>query len=111
MAEKEGCHQCLWLLGEDHEITEVGAMNIFVMMRRSEDSGLELVTPPLTNGCILPGITRQSILELTKEWNEFDVVERKLTMKEVRRLIECEIHKALDCFYPEVLTKSKKGCA
>lgn len=60
-------------------------MNIFVMMKKTDSNELELVTPPLTNGCILPGITRQSILELTKEWNEFDVVERKLTMKEVNR--------------------------
>ena len=74
----------MWLLGEEHEITEVGAMNIFVVMKKPQSNELELVTPPLTNGCILPGITRQSILELSKEWNEFDVVERKLTMKEVK---------------------------
>ena len=23
IAEQHGCHQCLWLFGEDHEITEV----------------------------------------------------------------------------------------
>ena len=31
-AEKFGCHQVLWLYGEDHEITEVGAMNLFVFL-------------------------------------------------------------------------------
>ena len=83
IAEKAGCHQCLWLLGEDHEITEVGAMNIFVVMRSEAGGDLELVTPPLDSGCILPGITRQSILELTREWGDFNVVERRITMKEV----------------------------
>lgn len=42
----------------------------------------ELVTPPL-NGIILPGVTRLSLLELAREWNEFKVVERVITMDEV----------------------------
>ncbi len=31
-AEKYGCQQVLWLFGERDEITEVGAMNIFVVL-------------------------------------------------------------------------------
>lgn len=46
----------------------------------------ELVTPPL-NGLILPGITRNSILALSREWNQFRVSERTITMGEVRRLL------------------------
>lgn len=42
----------------------------------------ELVTPPL-DGLILPGVTRLSLLELAREWKEFNVVERTITMKEV----------------------------
>ena len=83
MAEQKGCHQCLWLLGSDDEITEVGAMNIFVLLKKENSSDLELVTPPLESGVILPGITRRSVIELTKEWDEFDVNERKITMGEV----------------------------
>merc|ERR1719369_2250067 len=30
-----------------------------------------------------PGVTRRSVLELAREWNEFEVNERKLTIKEV----------------------------
>jgi len=82
MAEQEGCQQCLWLVGDDHEITEVGAMNIFILMKNGK-GGMELVTPPLDSGCILPGVTRRSILELSKEWNEFEVSERKITMGEL----------------------------
>ena len=84
MAEQEGCQQCLWLVGDDHEITEVGAMNIFILMKNESGSGTELVTPPLDSGCILPGVTRRSILEMSREWGEFDVSERKITMGEVR---------------------------
>jgi len=85
-ANKEGCEQVLWLFGEDHQVTEVGAMNIFFVLRRA-DGGKELVTAPLTRGDILPGVTRRSILELAREWVKEDpsltVSERWLTMREV----------------------------
>uniref|UniRef100_A0A668VS79 branched-chain-amino-acid transaminase n=1 Tax=Oreochromis aureus TaxID=47969 RepID=A0A668VS79_OREAU len=42
----------------------------------------ELATPPL-DGIILPGITRRSILELTRKWGEFKVTERYLTMSQL----------------------------
>lgn len=35
---------------------------------------------------ILPGITRQSILELTRDWDEFRVEERVFTMDELIEL-------------------------
>lgn len=61
-------------------------MNIFVLLRKPGGGGdLELVTPSLDNGIILPGVTRRSVVELTREWNEFEVNERKITMKEVSR--------------------------
>jgi hypothetical protein len=47
----------LWLYGPDHTITEVGAMNIFVLLQH-KNGKKELVTPPLEGGIILPGITR-----------------------------------------------------
>lgn len=50
----------------------------------------ELVTPPL-DGTILPGITRDSILQLCREWGEFSVSERQLTIKEIKQVIlHCE---------------------
>jgi len=39
-------------------------MNLFVVFRK-EDGTLELVTPPL-DGMILPGVTRNSVLSLTR---------------------------------------------
>ena len=43
----------------------------------------ELVTPPLTDGTILPGVTRDSILQLCRQWKEFDVSERDVTMDDL----------------------------
>ena len=94
-AAGRGYDQVLWLYGEDKEITEVGLMNVFFLLEKSDNGGgKELVTPPLTRGDILPGVTRRSILELTQLWGEFDVVEQFPTMPEIRdaaqsgRLIE-----------------------
>ena len=49
--------QILWLFGPNHEVTEVGSMNIFFVLRKrpEEGGGMELVTAPLTRGDILPG--------------------------------------------------------
>ncbi|XP_014707735.2 branched-chain-amino-acid aminotransferase, mitochondrial isoform X2 [Equus asinus] len=85
-AKRKGCEQVLWLYGPDHQLTEVGTMNIFVYWTH-EDGVLELVTPPL-DGVILPGVVRQSLLDLAQSWGEFRVVERKITMKEVLRALE-----------------------
>jgi len=82
VARQNKCHQALWLYGPDHEITEAGTMNIFVVFKK-DDGRLELVTPPLESGLILPGVTRRSVVELAQELDEFDVVERKVTLQEV----------------------------
>uniref|UniRef100_A0A665TXE0 Branched-chain-amino-acid aminotransferase n=1 Tax=Echeneis naucrates TaxID=173247 RepID=A0A665TXE0_ECHNA len=85
-ALRRGCQQVLWLYGEDEEITEVGTMNLFIYMTNT-DGERELVTPPL-DGIILPGVTRQSLLELARGWGEFQVTERKMTMKELLQALD-----------------------
>ncbi|KAJ1995669.1 branched-chain-amino-acid transaminase bat2 [Coemansia umbellata] len=82
-AEKKGYQQVLWTIGEDRELMEVGTMNLFVYWR-NENGELELVTPPL-DGTILPGVTRDSILDLTRSWGEFKISERKINMKQVAK--------------------------
>ncbi|XP_039617511.1 branched-chain-amino-acid aminotransferase, cytosolic isoform X1 [Polypterus senegalus] len=77
-ATERGCQQVLWLYGEEHQITEVGTMNLFLYWI-NEEGEEELATPPL-DGIILPGVTRHSILDLTRKWGEFKVSERYLTM-------------------------------
>jgi len=60
IAAKQGYEQCLWLLGDN--VTEAGAMNFFVILKR-DDGDLDIVTPPL-DGTILPGLTRASCMAL-----------------------------------------------
>lgn len=86
LAAKDGYQQNLWLFGEEHQLTEVGTMNLFMLIKNEQDK-LELVTPPL-DGAILPGVTRDSIINLAKDWNEFEVKERHMTMPELRDLIK-----------------------
>jgi len=60
-------------------------MNLFVFLL-NEAGEKELVTAPL-DGVILPGVTRDSILHLTRSWNEFKVSERPMRMEEVTRAV------------------------
>ena len=60
---------------ERKHIEEVGTMNMFFMI---ED---EVVTAPL-DGCILPGITRDSVIEIVKDWG-IKMTERFLSIDEV----------------------------
>ena len=69
------------MFGENQEVTEVGAMNIFILMKT--DAGCELVTPPLTSGTVLPGVTRRSIIELAMTKPGLTVVERSITLPEI----------------------------
>ena len=89
LAASQGFQQILWLLGPTNEITEIGSMNCFILLRDRKTGDLELITPPLDDGTILPGVTRDSILKLTRSWNEFKVSERKINMKQF-----IEAHKA-----------------
>lgn len=81
-AMKRGCQQVLWLYGPDEEITEVGTMNLFTYWT-NKNGERELVTAPLEDGLILPGVTRQSLLDLARTWGEFTVTERTMGMKEL----------------------------
>ena len=75
-AHKAGYTQVLWLDGvEQKYVEEVGAMNIFFVI------GDELITPMLS-GSILPGITRDSVLELGRSWG-MTVSERKISIDDV----------------------------
>ena len=94
IANEHGYDQVLWTFGDNDEATEVGSMNFFIFLDSKTPGGRkELITAPL-DGTILPGVTRQSILDLARSWDEFAVVERFVTMSEIRetaregRLIE-----------------------
>ncbi len=75
-AHGDGYSQVLWLDGVERKyIEEVGAMNIFFKIDG------KIVTPVL-NGSILPGITRNSVLELCRSWG-MEVEERKVSVEEL----------------------------
>lgn len=65
-------------------------------MIKSLDGGHgELITPPLA-GTILPGVVRQSCLDLARHWGELKVSERPISLSEVRHL--CLSGRMLECF-------------
>ena len=89
--EGHGCHQVLWLFGEDHQITEVGAMNIFFVIENPKNPNQKIVyTPPLSRGDILPGVTRDSVINIIRDGHldghiegSIIVEERPITMNEI----------------------------
>ncbi|GAB9474320.1 Branched-chain amino acid aminotransferase [Globisporangium polare] len=85
-AGQKGYSQNLWIFGPDHEVTEVGTMNLFIHWI-NEAGEKELITPPLARGDILPGVTRDSILTLAREWGEFKVSEQNINMKQVQKAV------------------------
>ncbi len=78
-AHQAGFTQVLWLDGAQRRyLDEVGTMNIMLRI------GDEVLTPPLTTGTILPGVTRDSVLLLLHEWG-VRVSERPIAIDEVVR--------------------------
>ncbi len=76
-AQEQGYTQVLWLDAAQHRyVEEVGTSNIFFVMNG------ELVTPPL-GGTILPGITRNTILQLAADWG-IPHAERPISIETVR---------------------------
>jgi branched-chain amino acid aminotransferase len=75
-AKKKGFSQVLWLDGcEKKWVEEVAAMNMFFMIDN------EVITSPLT-GCILGGITRNSVIRLVGDWG-VNIKEKSLSIDEV----------------------------
>lgn len=80
-AKKMGYDQVLWTDAAQHrEIEEAGTMNVFVRI------GDDVVTPPL-DGTILPGMTRQSVIQLLKDWG-VSITERPIHVDELRAAAE-----------------------
>jgi branched-chain amino acid aminotransferase len=94
-AMKRGYSQVLWLFGDNHEVTEVGSMNVFFVFQDDDDGSDILVTPPLTRGDILPGVTRDSILHLAKLMG-LKTEERFPTMKELQHA--CTSNRLVEAF-------------
>jgi len=79
-AEKKGHNQVLWHY--NGQVSEVGSMNFFLFWKNKKGEK-ELITPSLVDGIVLPGVIRQSILDLTRKWGEFKVSEANFTIEEL----------------------------
>ncbi len=76
LAQQEGYHQLIWTDAKEHKyIEESGTMNIMFVI------GDKLITPP-TSGTILPGITRNSVLTIARDWG-MNVEETSVHVDEV----------------------------
>ena len=75
---EKGYDDILFLINGN--ITELSEMNVFVYWENRSGTR-ELVTPEL-DGTVLPGITRDSVIQLGKDLG-VDVVERHISIKEV----------------------------
>jgi branched-chain amino acid aminotransferase len=80
-AHDAGFTQVLWLDGVERKyVEEVGSMNIFFVIDG------EIISPAL-QGSILPGITRDTVLQLARMW-KLKVSERRISMDEVLKASE-----------------------
>lgn len=78
-ARAEGCDQVVWIDAVHRKyIEEMGGMNI--MFAYQENGRTVLVTPELT-GTLLPGVTRESLLQLGRDFG-WETIERKITVDE-----------------------------
>jgi branched-chain amino acid aminotransferase len=89
--QAKGYDQILWL--SEGKVTESGVMNFFVIWEN--DQGLELITSPV-NHTTLPGVTRDSIIQIAKDWGIFKVSERDYTIDQLVDAIQNQ--KVLEAF-------------
>ena len=76
-AMKYNCKDVLWLDAAEHKyVEEIGTSNAFF---RIND---EVITAPLDSGTILPGITRDSVIQLLQKFG-IKITQRKLSIDEI----------------------------
>ncbi len=101
-ASAHGCDQVVWLDAiERRYIEEMGGMNLFFVF--GSGGSARLVTPELS-GSLLPGITRDSLLQLATDAG-FAVEERKIDVEELRKGVAAgEITEVFACGTAAVIT-------
>jgi branched-chain amino acid aminotransferase len=81
LAKKEGYDQLIWTDGREHRyVEESGTMNLMFVIDG------KLITPNLSD-TILAGITRDSVLQLARDW-EMPVDERRIEISEVESALQ-----------------------
>lgn len=101
-AAEKGCDQVVWLDAVDREyVEEMGGMNLFFVFGSGSDA--RLVTPELS-GSLLPGITRDSLLQLAADAG-YPVEERRISTREWERgCVSGEISEVFACGTAAVIT-------
>ena len=101
-AAEHGCDQVVWLDAiERRYVEEMGGMNLFFVF--GSGGSARLVTPELS-GSLLPGITRDSLLQLASDGG-FAVEERKIDVEEWRKGVAAgEITEVFACGTAAVIT-------
>ncbi|MDQ2845283.1 MAG: branched-chain amino acid aminotransferase [Actinomycetota bacterium] len=104
-AAEKGCDQVVWLDAlERHWIEEMGTNNLcFVFSSADADGGVEVVTPEL-NGSLLPGITRDSVMQLARDLG-YTATERRISTDEWSKTVENgEMTEVFGCGTAAVIT-------
>ena len=101
-AAAHGCDQVVWLDAVERRfVEEMGGMNLFFVF--GSGGSARLVTPELT-GTLLPGITRDSLLQLATDAG-FAVEERKIDVSEWQKKAAAgEITEVFACGTAAVIT-------
>jgi branched-chain amino acid aminotransferase len=101
-AAEHGCDQVVWLDAiERRYVEEMGGMNLFFVF--GSGGSARLVTPELS-GSLLPGITRDSLLQLATDAG-FSVEERKIDVDEWQKKVAAgEITEVFACGTAAVIT-------
>ncbi len=101
-AAEQGCDQVVWLDAVEHRwVEEMGGMNLYFVYGSGRSA--RIVTPALT-GTLLPGVTRDSLLQLAQDLG-FGAEEGKISTEEWREANESgEITEVFACGTAAVIT-------
>lgn len=76
LAQQKGYHQVIWTDAKTHSyVEESGTMNLMFVIDN-------ILITPATSDTILAGVTRDSVIQLAREWGML-VEERKVSIKEI----------------------------
>ncbi len=101
-AAEQGCDQVVWLDAVERRwVEEMGGMNLFFVFNSGADA--EVVTPELS-GSLLPGVTRDSLLQLARD-RGYRTAERRISTDEwAKRAESGELTEVFACGTAAVIT-------
>jgi branched-chain amino acid aminotransferase len=101
-AAEMGCDQVVWLDAVERRwVEEMGGMNLFFVFGSGSDA--EVVTPELS-GSLLPGVTRDSLLQLARDLG-YRTAERRISTDEWAKAVDSgELTEVFACGTAAVIT-------